>query len=96
MSVTPKEVGAAAKAIQDVGIALHPSACERFARAALTAAASISKQRAKAEALRNAAKALREAADEVEAECSTEAGECFCGSSEWLRNRANRIEGKKP
>lgn len=34
-------VQVAARAIQDVGIALHPTACERFARAALSAADAV-------------------------------------------------------
>jgi hypothetical protein len=41
------------------------------------------------------AEALREAADEVQDECRrSSSSPCFCGSADWLRDRASRIDGE--
>jgi hypothetical protein len=39
------------------------------------------------------AEALRDAADEVQDECLASSTACFCGSADWLRDRADRIAG---
>lgn len=40
-----------------------------------------------------AARVLREAAEEVAGECADQSGECFCSSRDWLRARADQLDG---